>query len=347
MRILVVTGSSGGHIFPAVSLLESLRESDSSIELCLALPEKSVRNKIVPAWCRVEYLALSKPFRGLLASGLLLFKFRPKIVVGFGTVNSFWIVLLAPFFGARALIHEQNVIPGRANRVLAYFAQKIAVSFPETEPYLKRREKKIVLTGNPLRRQLKKIDKAKAQEFFGLSSGRFTVLVMGGSQGSRSINRYFLEALSRAPFKGPWQVIHIAGLKDYNLLYDNYKRLGVEFKLFPFLNEMEYAYSASDLVFSRAGATTIAELMFFKLAAVLIPYPFAYAHQFKNARVLERLGCAFVIDEGELSGEKLIGVFRELSGSADKLELMRSAYNKRPFFEADKLLREAVLSLDG
>lgn len=330
LKVLAVSGSSGGHIFPAISFLETLKEQHKDIETLLVLTKKSRGIKF---------------FKESLKSLTLLIKFHPDVVVGFGSIVTIPVILSAWLFRMKTLIHEQNLIPGRANRLLAGFSDKIAVSFYATRNYLDKHRAKIVFTGNPLRGELKKIPKSKALDFFGFNQDKFTILVMGGSQGSRSINTGFLNASSKFADKSKYQVIHLSGLKDYDTLNQGYKKLNINYKLFGFLNEMEYAYSASDLVISRAGATSIAEIIYFELPAVLLPYPFAYEHQLKNAEVLEENGCAIVIAAQQLDADILVRIVEDFINNPGKISLMRSNYSNMPKVNACDLLINEALSL--
>ncbi|MDD5167054.1 MAG: undecaprenyldiphospho-muramoylpentapeptide beta-N-acetylglucosaminyltransferase [Candidatus Omnitrophica bacterium] len=363
MRVLVATGASGGHIFPALSFLYALREKDKGIDSLLVLPERGIRSQIAFAGYTVKYLPIypiklrldSKNLAALFAfiksfflSLSILIKFKPDIVVGFGSIDSVPMVMLAWLFRIRTLIHEQNVIPGKANRLLAKFADKIAISFAETKDYLHISPDRICFTGNPIRPELKRLAKKEALDFFGFNEEGFTILVVGGSQGSHTINMAFLGALSIMQPGRSLQVIHISGNKDLDLLSERYKLLSanVKPKLFAFLKEMQYAYSASDLVVSRAGATTIAELINFSLPAVIIPYPFAYKHQSKNADILKRNGCAEVIEEDALSAEGLKEALDKFINNGKRIESMRSNYNNKFRSNAADLLVKEALSLN-
>jgi UDP-N-acetylglucosamine--N-acetylmuramyl-(pentapeptide) pyrophosphoryl-undecaprenol N-acetylglucosamine transferase len=167
------------------------------------------------------------------------------------------------------------------------------------------------LTGNPLRKELRRVDRKEALEFFGLDTDKFTFLVMGGSQGSRHINEVLAESLHKIPDPSAFQVIHICGNKDYNYLNNKYKDLPVRVRLIAFLDKMEYAYSASNLVFSRSGATTVAELDYYNIPSIFVPYPFAYAHQYRNAQVLERKGRAVIVKDEDLSVDKLLDLISD------------------------------------
>lgn len=357
VRVLVVTGASGGHIFPALSFLDALKDKYPDADALLVLPEKILGSTIIPGGYKVSFISISafklglRPglflavfrfVKGSLQGLILLLGFRPDIVVGFGSIVSLPLVLLAWFFRIKTLIHEQNVIPGRANRILAKFSDKVAISFAETKNFLPGSSRKIVLTGNPLRKQFKVIDKNKALDFFGLNPDKFTILVMGGSAGSHRINLGFLNAVSQIQDKGNFQVIHLTGAGDYRLLEAGYRGLGMNFRLFAFLNQVEYAYSASSLAVSRAGATTISEMIFFRLPAIIIPYPFAYAHQASNAGILEDKGCAIVIKDARLDNDKLRQTIQGLIRNPEEIKQMRGRYDNIIMPKANDLLVDEV-----
>lgn len=361
LRVLIVTGASGGHIFPAISFIETLKNKHNQIEILLALPKKNIKNFALPKGFSVRYLsilpiklglnlkalgALWGFIKGIFESLFLLLEFKPNYVVGFGSISSVPLLFFAWIARARTLIHEQNVMPGKANSFLAKFMDKIAISFAESRNYLKIDPRKIVLTGNPIRSNLVRIDKPQALSFFGFSKEKFTVLVMGGSQGAHKINAAFLYAASIMEHNYDLQVIHITGQDDYSFLERRYKDLNARARLFIFLKEMQYAYSSADLVISRAGATTISELIKYGLAAIIIPYPFAFQHQLSNATILKKQGSAIIIDDNDLDPFLLKQILEELINNPDKLEIMRSRYNNISGNSANELLENALLSLN-
>jgi UDP-N-acetylglucosamine--N-acetylmuramyl-(pentapeptide) pyrophosphoryl-undecaprenol N-acetylglucosamine transferase len=357
-KILVVTGSSGGHIFPALSFIDALKDKEKNIDVLLVLPKKSVRDDNLAQFYRIKYISVSKIapslglgnifavfnfLKGCFESLFLMVEFRPDVTVGFGSLNSIPVILCAWLFRIKTVLHEQNVIPGRATRFLSKCADLIAVSFNETRKYLSVDQNTIIVTGNPVRKETRLIERARALKFFNLGQDRFTVLVVGGSQGSHRINTCFSESLSLMPESVRPQVIHITGIKDFDRMAERYQDLDVKVELFAFLKEMQYAYSAADLVIARSGATTIAELVLFKLAAVLVPYPYAYAHQYANARFLENIGASIVIKDDDLDGNKLKNLIFDLMNNRQRRELMRSGYSKIPVTNAAELLAEEVI----
>ncbi|MFH0917848.1 MAG: undecaprenyldiphospho-muramoylpentapeptide beta-N-acetylglucosaminyltransferase [Candidatus Omnitrophota bacterium] len=357
MRILVATGSSGGHIFPAIALVEALK--DSGAQVLLVLPQKARQNNISVATGQIKYIPAavlsfsvsSKNIVGLYfflagawESLRIVMKFKPQVVVGFGSLNTVALIFWAWLFRIKTIIHEQNVICGRANRVLAKLVDKVAVSFRQTADYLNVSPEKIVFTGNPLRKDLLGLNKAAALEFFSFKEGKLTILITGGSQGAHNLNAVCLEALASHPRQEAFQVIHISGVEDFTWLINGYAATTLTYKLFDFFSQMQYAYSVADLIICRAGATTIAELQKFKIPAILIPYPFAYAHQLANAQVLGNLKAALIIQDRELTPERLRGIFTQLLADPQKLEAMHQAYMGFQDFDAAGLLAKEVLA---
>lgn len=360
IKILVVTGSSGGHIIPALAFLESLKKKFIDPEILVLLPENAVIKKERFFGYTVRYVCVPsirlkfnyKTFKdiirlskGVIFSLIILIKFKPDVTVGFGSITSVPVIIFSWFLRINTLIHEQNVLPGRANRLLGWFADKIAVSFDETRAHLKDYNSKIKVTGNPLLESLRRTDKIKALNFFGLDTGKFTILVMGGSQGSHKLNTEFLKAVFLLENRMDWQVIHLCGKQDFELLNKGYKDLGIKFALFDFFDSMHFAYSACDLVLSRAGAITVSELIFFKLPAVLIPYPYANRHQYNNAGILEEKGCAVVLDEKELDACMLKHKLELFLNDNNKLKSMQLSYEDFLSFNAGDLLAEQLVSV--
>lgn len=356
MRILAVAGASGGHIFPAVGLLEAAQASGITDTL-LVLPRKINVDAESVASCKVRYIdasnikltvdfhnfiAILKYIKAFFEGVFIILEFRPHAVVGFGSLVSIPLLMPAWLFRIRTIVHEQNIVPGKANRFLSRFVDKIALSFEETGSYLKVPPSKAVLTGNPVRRGMVVLGRKEALAFFGLVASKKTVLVMGGSKGSVAVNSEFIRSVGMLKGKEEIQVIHLAGGNDIKELEGAYSRLGIEARVFGFFNRMHYAYSASDFAVCRAGATTVAELLRYRLPAIIVPYPFAYEHQFANAEFLRKAGCAVIAKEEELAKEGLLpGLLASFIDPAT-LKNMRSAYEGLPVLRADKLLLELI-----
>jgi UDP-N-acetylglucosamine--N-acetylmuramyl-(pentapeptide) pyrophosphoryl-undecaprenol N-acetylglucosamine transferase len=266
------------------------------------------------------------------------------VAVGFGSLNTVALIFWAWLFRAKTLIHEQNVDLGRANKLLAKVADKVAVSFAQTRMSLNIDAQRIVLTGNPLRNELLPVDRQKALDFFEFKTNKTTLLIMGGSQGSHRLNTVCSEFFCAYPQKDNLQLIHVCGLADFSWLKEKYTAAGLTCKLFDFLPQMQYAYSVADLVLCRAGATTIAELQRFQIPAILVPYPFAYAHQSANACVLAQQGAAVVIQDQLLTLKTLAAEFKQCLEDPQELAKMRQAYAGFKLQDATRLLAQEVLS---
>ena len=360
MRVLIVTGSSGGHIFPAFALAEELKKTGT--DLLLVLPQNVFKIKIPIGLKDVKYLPVVALSSSLSVNNLLgvwiflrvawesfrlIIKFKPDVVVGFGGLNTLSLVFWAWLFRIKTIIHEQNVICGKANGLLAKLVDKVAVSFSQTRALLSIRGEKIILTGNPLRSDLIRINKKEALDFFKLKEGKFTVLITGGSQGAHRLNVACFEALTHYPKQIELQIIHICGMQDFAWLAEGYARTNLIYKLFNFFEAMQYAYSLADLIISRAGATTIAELMQFKVPAILVPYPFAEAHQMANAQVLENMGAAKIVLDKNLSAAKISEKLQEYFYDHEKLTMMSQAYQNIQDANATKLLAGEVIRLNN
>ncbi|MFH1853823.1 MAG: undecaprenyldiphospho-muramoylpentapeptide beta-N-acetylglucosaminyltransferase [Candidatus Omnitrophota bacterium] len=321
MKIFIVAGGTGGHLFPAIRLAEELllrkdieilfitssRRQDKEI-----LREKNIKFQTLPVigmrrggniFAILDFLAML--FVGTIKSIYLIARYRPGSVIGFGGFVSGPIVLIASLSGAKTVIHEQNVFPGKTNLLLSKFVDRIAVNFKESIEYLEGFESKVVISGNPLRRDLKRAKK---------TDDGFVVLAMGGSQGAHTLNMLVPEALNliEPSKKNMLEVIHIAGQRETHDVENAYKDRGIANRVFAFTYDMGKIYSECDFVIARAGATTVSELMYLAKPSILIPYPFAEGHQKLNAMVLERSGLAVMAEEQDLNAETLRDIITRL-----------------------------------
>lgn len=338
MKVIIACGGSGGHIFPAVALAEGLKTYDRYSDIMFIGSNKALdkrifekeglkyrllwANKLPYKFSYKTFLFILGFFADLLRSLGILVKYRPDVAVGFGGYVSGPVIIAAYMLGIPRVIHEQNAMPGRANAMLFRFADKIAVSFEETRPRLGAYAGKCVFTGNPIRVSLLRDDKSASIKKLGLNPGKFTILVIGGSQGAHNLNKAFLKALSKIDenVRQNLQIIHITGAADYGWASEAYKELSLENCTHSFMDRIEDAYSASDLVVTRSGASAIFEIAYFGRPMILVPYPFAFSHQSENARIFSTKGAAVRIDEKDLSPdlmkekiEKLLNDRRALS----------------------------------
>jgi UDP-N-acetylglucosamine--N-acetylmuramyl-(pentapeptide) pyrophosphoryl-undecaprenol N-acetylglucosamine transferase len=307
-KILIATGGTGGHVYPAVVTAQELRRRGCQVVFIgtFGAAEEKIKDA---GFDRVAIVSEGFVSRGILqkiaAVGAMVMAFgrcvqcmrslRPDIVLGFGGYSSFPTVLAAFCCGVPAIVHEQNALPGQANKLLGMLVRRAAVGFKDAAGFFPKG--KAVWTGNPLRPFDMLMSREQAHVELGLDVLKCTVLIFGGSQGSRAINAHVVEVFSDIPQGVDVQVIHITGKKDFEQVKDRYRMLGVSALVREYMERIAVAYAAADLVIGRSGAGTVTELGLLGVAAVLIPYPGARDHQKYNARVLERLGTASIIEE--------------------------------------------------
>jgi len=317
-KILMFAGPSGGHLFPAVAVAEKLREkypsarlwlvtSRKGAEFCARFPESLFEgifylpNFPSPAgfsWGTFSFvLKLAAAFT---ASLRIVRKIRPSAVFGFGSYVSFPGVMAGRLLKIPVIIHEQNRVPGKATAWSLRYANTAAVSFPET--FSGRNLPDRVVTGLPLRRSLVQASKDRFERKDG-----FTLLVSGGSQGARMLNRKILEAFSLMDpeEKKRIAVIHITGKSGFEEVSRGYAERGLKPEIYPFFEKMELLYVRADAAITRAGANTVFELALFGIPAILIPYPLAGGHQRENARYFEDRGAAICLEESSMGAEDL------------------------------------------
>jgi UDP-N-acetylglucosamine--N-acetylmuramyl-(pentapeptide) pyrophosphoryl-undecaprenol N-acetylglucosamine transferase len=356
-RILMVAGGTGGHIFPALAVAEELRgrgeRSGQPYEIEFVGTHRPLEAKLIPAAGfplrtvdaaglkgiggikRLQNL-LVLPRTAIAVAGILR-EFRPQVVLGVGGYLAGPVMLEAVLGGIPTVLIEPNVLPGFTNRLLAPLVRAAAVGFAETASYY---GEKAHTTGLPVRQAFFEIPQRRAAREVARAllpvpetqpgvvvSPRFTVLVVGGSQGSVAINHAMKEALPLlAEESGGWRIIHQTGERDYNEIRKAYQEQSLPAEVHAFIDDMPGTLAQADLVISRAGATAVAELAAAGRAAVLIPFPGAAdQHQLENARALERAGAARVIVQSELTPERLAKEIRELMASPAALEGMETA----------------------
>lgn len=331
MRILIAAGGSGGHIFPAIALARTLKEKKPGIEIKFVGSRKELDRRIFEkegfsffllSANKLPYnkslkllLFFAKLKIDILRAFIIIASYKPDVVVGFGGYLSFPVIFAASVLSVPRVLHEQNVVPGRANNFLFRWADAIAISFDETKKFLGPYAGKAVFTGNPIRYEFfsalnRKDGRELAIKQFGLDTDKFTILVIGGSQGAHFLNEAFIQAIAliRDDIKIYLQVIHITGIKDYEWAVKEYRKIGSpEARVYSFIDRIEEAYGAASLVVTRSGASALFELAFFGKPMILVPYPFAMSHQSDNARVFSKNGAAIEIEEGKLSA----GVFKD------------------------------------
>jgi UDP-N-acetylglucosamine--N-acetylmuramyl-(pentapeptide) pyrophosphoryl-undecaprenol N-acetylglucosamine transferase len=276
-----------------------------------------------------------------------LMRLRPGVVVGTGGYASAPAVIAAGIVGAPVLLQEQNLIPGRATKLLSRFADTICLAYEETRDLIDNGERARV-TGNPLRPGIGRRPKDEAARSFELTPGITTLLFLGGSRGARSINKALIESAGELSRLGV-QVIASTGSELMDEVRREIERHGIRACVLDFISDMSSAYSASDLVISRAGAMTLSEIAYFGLPSILIPYPYAAeGHQEANARWFERHGASMVLLDTELNRDSLMDSVRSLLSDPALMKDTADAAQRLAMEDATEEIVELALSMcDG
>lgn len=338
MRVLIAGGGTGGHIFPALAVASALIEDNPEAKVLFVGAKNGLEERLVKkAGYPIELLSVGKlkgasafsrlkTFAGLpfavQKASRILYRFDPDVVVGVGGYASGPIALASKTLMRPLVILEQNAIAGTTNRVLAKLADKVVTSFATTPGFPDHKE---VCLGNPLRTELVKGLKQKQSLDNVARNDRCSrLLVLGGSQGAQALNELMI---SIAPMlKERVEVFHQTGPAQQAKVKDAYYRAGIKAKVEAFVEDMTYAYTWADLVFCRAGATTIAELALAGLPAVLVPYPYAANdHQAANAREVVEAGGARMERQDDLDSAKLSRILLELLDNWPQLVTMSQA----------------------
>ena len=336
MRVLIAAGGTGGHIYPGIAVAKEIVARDPSSVVRFVGTARGLENRLVPQAgfelsiiesAGLVNMGLTQRLRGLLVlpksfleARRLIKSFSPDVVVGAGGYVSGPVVLTASLMGLPTVLIELNAVPGFTNRRLARFVDMAALSFEAALLYF---PGKGVVTGNPVRREFFDI-KPKQRD-----ATKVSLLLFGGSQGSRAINNAMIAALpSLESHRERLQVTHQTGPADFAKVRDAYASNGwTDANVREYIDDMMNAFAANDLIVSRAGATTSAELMAAGKAAIMIPLP-GQLEQTRNAEAMQQAGGARMISQGDLSGERLAKEIIALVEAPEKITRMETASRK-------------------
>ncbi|HEX8196893.1 MAG TPA: undecaprenyldiphospho-muramoylpentapeptide beta-N-acetylglucosaminyltransferase [Pyrinomonadaceae bacterium] len=338
MKVLIAAGGTGGHIYPGIAVANEIMRRDARSEVRFVGTARGLETKLVPdAGYKLELIesagiknvGLAGTIKGLLlipksffAARSLIKNFKPDVVVGAGGYVTGAVLLAASFLRIPTLVMESNALPGFTNRQLARFVDKAAVTFEEAAKFF---PGKAVVTGNPVRREFFDIP-AKARD-----NERFCLLAFGGSQGARAINQALAAALPLLETaKNRLKITHQTGEHDFETVKDGYAKAGwTEANVTKYIKDMNRQFAENDLIISRAGATTCAELAAAGKAAIMIPLPTAADdHQRKNAEAMQTAGAARMILQKDLNGEVLAAEIKSLIDAPERITEMERAAKK-------------------
>ena len=350
--ILIMAGGTGGHVFPALAVADYMKVSGWRVVWLgtkggmeeILVPQKGydieimdfsgLRGKNLMVWFLL-------PLRLLLAfwqSAKVLFQIRPDVVLGMGGYPAFPGGIMASLLNKPLLIHEQNSVPGLANKILAKFADKVLLGFPNAI----RNEKKIIFSGNPVRKEISQLD-IPDKRYAG-RSGKLKLLIIGGSLGAQALNTIVPKMLKLIPDHMRPLVTHQAGRKHLETLKKNYAEAGVEGELLVFIENIAVQYADCDLVICRAGALTIAELTAAGIASILVPFPYAVDdHQTSNAKFMSDKDAAVLLPQNELTPQGLAQLLMEFTREKLLGMAMKARELARP--DATRLVAEACMEM--
>ncbi len=328
MRFLVSAGGSGGHIYPAIALIEIIKK-DSTNEIIFVGQKKGLEYDLIKP-LKVDYWAIESYFfdkqdlartfkliKSFIKNYFLLKKklkqFKPDVVIGFGGHVTLPVIYTASKMKIKTYIHEQNQIMGRANQFLSKYVNMVFSSYPKLET----KNIKMIYTGNPIIEKALNTKPANVKEY-GLNEKKKLVLILMGSQGAAVVNRYLIENLNNFAIDF-FQIIYITGTRNYKAEYKTKFKEGI--KVVPYIDNVAKLMMKADLIVSRAGASTISEIMALKKPSILIPSPYVpNNHQYHNAKFLFEKNAACYLDEKDIVNLKKI--VEKLMGNENEMKKM-------------------------
>jgi UDP-N-acetylglucosamine--N-acetylmuramyl-(pentapeptide) pyrophosphoryl-undecaprenol N-acetylglucosamine transferase len=365
MSVLIAGGGTGGHLYPGIAVARELllREPDAQVTFvgtaagieARVVPREGfelelirsagLKGKSLKSWMRGAALL---PVSALDAWRVISRR-RPSVAIGVGGYSSGPVVGLAAVRGIPTLLMEQNAMPGVTNRTLARIVDAAAITYEESAAFFGR---KAFMAGNPVRPEFfqKDHDSSELRSAYATQNsppGTVQVLIFGGSQGAHAINVAMVEAATRLGAAVPRLAItHQTGERDLEMVRDGYGRAGLQARVEPFLFTMDREMRLADVVVCRAGATTLAELTAAGRPSILIPLPTATDdHQRKNAQALAKTGAARMLEQRELTGERLAGELRALAGDIDARRRMGDAARAMARPEAARIIVDRIVKL--
>ncbi len=332
MRVIITGGGTGGHIYPAIAIMNEVKRNDPKasflyIGTAIGLEKDIISNLDIP-FSTIDikgfkrklsidnFKNIIKFFNSVKLSKKYIKNFQPDVVIGTGGYVCGPVIFAASKLKIPTFIHEQNIIPGLTNKFLAKYVDIIGVSFLGSIAYFKG-AKKVVLTGNPCASEVVKASKVEGYKFLNVESSKKIVLIFGGSRGAKAINNIFVEILSDIAIYDDFHFVFVTGKVHFDSIKkeaDKILKEGLKnVSIFPYLYNMPEILAISDFIISRAGASTLAEVTALGIPSILIPSPYVTNnHQEKNAKWLEEQGAAIMIREKDLDGKVLLNTIFEV-----------------------------------
>lgn len=367
MRILFAGGGTAGHVNPALAIAKYIRARKPNAQIAFAGTRGGIENTLVPkegfpiyyidvrgfkrkfSWYNVG--AAKRAVTSLFEAGRLLDQWKPDIVVGTGGYVSWPILYIAAKRKIPTVIHEQNACPGVTSKLLGRMVDHILISFPESRKYFNRPNKKITLTGNPIREEMILIKKNEAREKLGLDSRPF-VVSFAGSLGAREINKVMIDFIGLIKDEGKFQFLHTTGDRGWLWMPQKIKEAGIDLEKYPDIRVKQYIFNmpevmaAADLLICRAGAITLGEIAVMNKASILIPSPnVTNNHQFHNACAFGRAEAAIVLEEKDLTAEGLYQIVENLIVHPERIKKMEKAAADLAIYDSTAKIYEVICGM--
>ncbi|MBP6624023.1 MAG: undecaprenyldiphospho-muramoylpentapeptide beta-N-acetylglucosaminyltransferase [Chitinophagaceae bacterium] len=360
VKLIVAGGGTGGHIFPAVAIANAVRKASPDTEVLFVGAKGKMEMEKVPkegyriigldiaGFDRNSMLKnLSLPFKlikSFIQAGKILKEFKPSVVVGVGGYASFPVLYMAQRKGIPTLIQEQNSHAGKSNQQLGKKAKAICVAYEGMDKFFPK--DKIILTGNPIRASIStnEISKEKGIEKFGLNSTKKIVFAFGGSLGAKSINETLADQFKEV-IASDAQLLWQTGTSFFEKAKEAVKGYESQVKVFEFIQEMDYAYAAADVIISRAGASSISELCIVGKPVVFVPFPYASEdHQTSNAMALVKINAALMVKDHETKSDLLAKV-KSLLYDTTQQELIKKNISTLAIQHADENIASKIIEM--
>lgn len=358
MKVIVSGGGTGGHVYPAIAVIQKLRELDHGIDVLYVGSKNSLEEKVARQY-NVHFLAIEvqtlkgKGMKGrldalvdfvqsVLAMLKLLHQDKPNYVLGMGSFVSVPILTAAVLLRRKIFLHTQNVYPGVANRFFARFADKIFISFPESIDYFKTDKAKFKITGNPIREIFNESSRTEIRHQIGLEDKKI-ILSYSGSDGSESFNQLALGASNVLNDREDVVWIHVTGKMYFAQHKEEYKEIE-HLRVYDYLNSLPEYMIAADIVISRSGSSTLTELSSAGVASILIPVPDGSDdHQYRNARYYEQAGAAFLVKDEQTTHTYTYKLINELLDNDELREGMAQRVRNLGLMGASSLIAQYIL----
>lgn len=357
-------GGTGGHIYPAIAIADKIREEEKESEILFVGKSGGMEEKVVPNHgYPIKFINVSgfnrkkifsnikvvlKLFKGFYQAYRIIKKYNPDVVIGTGGYVCGPVVRIAQFLGIKTYIHEQNAFPGVTNKLLERRTEKIFIGFPDAKKYFKSKSK-IILTGNPVRKEFYNLDKIKCREELGIPEDAFVILATGGSGGAERINREVLKVIKELGKDSNTYIFFVTGRVYYSEIEKQVKISGYNalnnIEILEYIDRIEKYIGMSDLIIGRAGALTVAEITISGKASILIPSPNVTGnHQYYNGKSVAEKGGAILFEEKDMDSNEniLIDQIKKLRDDPAEIRKMEIASRACGYENAAEIIYKEI-----